>query len=123
MIVSWMRSEMATAPMGCAPLVSALAMVMMSGVTPKLCAAKFWPVRPRPVITSSNTSTMPCWSQISRSRARYPFGGTRQPVDPAMGSTKHGGDVLRAVQVDEAHEILGELDAVLCLRRASSGSP
>ena len=39
MIVSWMRSEIATAPIGCAPLVSALAMVMMSGVTPKLCAA------------------------------------------------------------------------------------
>ncbi len=40
MMVSWMRSLIATAPIGCAPLVMPLAMVMMSGVTPKLCAAK-----------------------------------------------------------------------------------
>jgi hypothetical protein len=26
---------------------------MMSGVTPKVCAAKGWPVRPKPVMTSS----------------------------------------------------------------------
>ena len=48
MIVSWMRSDIATAPIGCAPLVSALAIVIRSGVTPKLCAAKVWPVRPKP---------------------------------------------------------------------------
>ena len=70
MIVSWMRSLIATAPIGCAALVMPLAIVMMSGVTPKLCAANAWPVRPKPVITSSNTSRMPCASQISRSRAR-----------------------------------------------------
>ena len=63
-------------------------MVMMSGVTPKLCAANALPVRPKPQITSSNTSRMPCWSQISRTRLRYPFGGTSTPVDPAIGSMK-----------------------------------
>ncbi len=46
MIVSWMRSLTATAPIGCAPLVMPLAIVMMSGVTPKLCAANACPVRP-----------------------------------------------------------------------------
>ena len=70
MIASWMRSDTATAPIGCAPLVRPLAIVIMSGVTPKLCAANGAPVRPKPVITSSNTSRMPCWSQISRRRLR-----------------------------------------------------
>ena len=41
------------------------------------------------MITSSNTSRIEFASQISRNRFRYPFGGTRQPVEPAIGSTKH----------------------------------
>ena len=32
---------------------------------------------------------MPCLSQISLSLCKYPFGGTRVPVDPAIGSTIH----------------------------------
>ena len=38
-IASWMRELIATAPIGCAPLVMPLAIVIRSGVTPKLCAA------------------------------------------------------------------------------------
>ena len=83
-----MSSRIATAPMGWAALVNALAMVIMSGVTPKLCAAKALPVRPKPQITSSKTKRISFSSQISRSRSRYPLGGTRIPVDPAMGSMK-----------------------------------
>ena len=70
MIVSCTRSLTATAPIGCAPLVMPLAIVIRSGVTPKLCAANALPVRPKPQITSSNTSRMPCASQISRRRFR-----------------------------------------------------
>ena len=60
----------ATAPIGWAPLVSAFAMVMMSGVTPNEVAANGSPVRPKPQITSSNTSRMPYRLQISCSRSR-----------------------------------------------------
>ena len=62
---------------------------MMSGVTSNDCAAKVSPVLPQPVITSSNISRIPCLSQISRSFFKYPFGGTREPVEPAIGSTIH----------------------------------
>ncbi len=70
MIVSCTRSLAATAPMGWAPLVMPFAIVMRSGVTPKLWAANALPVRPNPVITSSNTSRMPCASQMLRRRSR-----------------------------------------------------
>jgi hypothetical protein len=56
--------------MGTAPLVRPLAQVIMSGVTPKVCAAKALPVRPNPVMTSSKMSRMPCFVQISRSFCR-----------------------------------------------------
>jgi hypothetical protein len=59
-----------TAPIGTAPLVTPLASVIRSGITPKVCAPNGWPVRPKPVITSSKISRMPCLSQISRRRFR-----------------------------------------------------
>jgi hypothetical protein len=54
-----MCSLTATAPIGMMPLVIALAMVMMSGVTPKLWAANSLPVLPKPQITSSKTRRTP----------------------------------------------------------------
>ena len=61
-------------------------MVMMSGVTPNAWPPKALPVRPKPQMTSSKISRMPWRSQISRIRFRYPFGGTRMPNEPAIGS-------------------------------------
>ncbi len=43
-------------------------MVIMSGVTPKYSAPNGAPRRPKPVITSSKISRMPCLVQISRRR-------------------------------------------------------
>ena len=65
--MSAMARVVTSAPIGM-PDASPLAMVRRSGVTPKLCAANAAPVRPKPQITSSNTSRMPCASQISRRR-------------------------------------------------------
>ncbi|MNR06939.1 hypothetical protein D3C85_1230390 [compost metagenome] len=59
-----------TAPMGMAPLVSPLAQVIRSGMTSNSWAAKAEPRRPKPVITSSKISRMPCLVQISLSRLR-----------------------------------------------------
>jgi hypothetical protein len=60
----------ATAPTVSAPLVIPLAIVIRSGVTPKLWAANARPVRPEPQITSSNARRISWWSQICRSRSR-----------------------------------------------------
>ena len=68
-------------------MVVAFAIVIMSGVTPNSCAPKADPVLPQPVITSSKIRSIPCLSQISLKRFKYPFGGTKVPVDPAIGST------------------------------------
>ena len=59
-----------TAPMGIVPLVMPLAVVMRSGTMPKYSVAKLAPSRPKPVITSSKISRMPCLVQISRRRWR-----------------------------------------------------
>jgi hypothetical protein len=75
------------APMGIVPFVRPFAHVIMSGTTPHFSAAKDAPRRPNPVITSSKMSRMPCLSQISRRRWRYPLGGGSTPVEPATGST------------------------------------
>ena len=40
-------------------------------------------------MTSSKINKIPCLSQICLSFCKYPFGGTKVPVDPAMGSTIH----------------------------------
>ena len=87
MNASWIAAVVSTAPIGTTPLVSPLAQVIMSGITPYRSAANGVPDRPNPVITSSKISRIPCLVQISRSRSRYPFGGTSTPVDPATGST------------------------------------
>ncbi len=39
-------------------------------------------------MTSSDTSSTSCLSQISRSRAKYPGGGGKQPPEFCTGSTK-----------------------------------
>ena len=70
MNTSWIACLASTAPIGTQPLVMPLASVIRSGVTPKVVAAKGVPVRPKPVMTSSKISRMPCLSQISRSRFR-----------------------------------------------------
>ncbi len=59
-----------TPAIGTAPLVTPLANVIMSGVTPKVCAANACPVRPKPVMTSSKIRRSPCLSQIARSFSR-----------------------------------------------------
>ena len=60
---------------------------MISGVTSNACEANGAPILPHPVITSSKIRRIPCLSHISLSLLRYPFGGTKVPVDPATGST------------------------------------
>ena len=47
-----------------------LASVIMSGVTPNVVAPKAEPVRPKPVMTSSKMSKMPCASHSARKRSR-----------------------------------------------------
>ena len=37
-------------------------------------------------MTSSETSSTPYWSQISRTRAKYPGGGGKQPPEFCTGS-------------------------------------
>jgi len=53
-------------------VVDRLASVIRSGVTPKYSAAVALPSRPKPVMTSSKISRMPCFVQISRSFADNP---------------------------------------------------
>ena len=77
----------ATAPIGTIPFVVAFAIVKISGVTPNSWEANAEPVLPQPVITSSKIKSIPCLSQISLNLCKYPFGGTKVPVDPAIGST------------------------------------
>ena len=55
---------------GTVPLVMPLATVIRSGTTSKCCAAKGEPRRPKPVITSSKISRMPCLAVISRRRCK-----------------------------------------------------
>jgi len=49
MKASWIAGFTITPPMGITPLVTILAKVIMSGVTPKRCAPKGCPSRPKPV--------------------------------------------------------------------------
>ena len=117
MIVSWMRSLIATAPIGCAPLVMPLAIVIRSGVTPKLCAANAWPGAPEAgdhLVEHEQDAVrvadlaQPLQIALRRHQAA---GRPGDRLDEARG------DVLRAVQVDEAHQVLGELDAVRAFAR------
>ncbi len=70
MKTSWIAPLANTAPIGTAPLVMPLATVIRSGVTLKCVAANGEPRRPKPVMTSSKISRMPCLSQIARRRSR-----------------------------------------------------
>ncbi|MNL21598.1 hypothetical protein D3C87_1428990 [compost metagenome] len=68
--VSCTSRRTATAPIGTAALLMALAMVIRSGVTLKRSAAVAAPRRPNAVMTSSKISKMPCLLVISRSFSR-----------------------------------------------------
>ncbi|MNH44598.1 hypothetical protein D3C79_1068040 [compost metagenome] len=70
MKASWISEVTKTAPIGMTPLVRPLAVVMMSGLTSKYCAANGVPRRPKPVMTSSKINRMPCLVQMSRSFCR-----------------------------------------------------
>ena len=70
MKASWISRFTNTAPIGTAPFVRPLAQVIMSGTTSNSWAAKAEPVRPKPVMTSSKISRMPCFVQSSRRRLR-----------------------------------------------------
>ena len=67
-------------------LVKPFAIVIMSGFTSNLLAAKQQPNLPNAVITSSKISNTLCFVQISRIFSRYPFGGTITPPEPTTGS-------------------------------------
>ena len=59
----------------------------MSGITPQWSTAKFAPVRPKPVITSSAMKRISLRSQISRIFGKYSgTGGTAPSVAPTTGS-------------------------------------
>ena len=62
-------------PKGEYPLVNAFATVVISGMTPKFVGAKYSPVLPKPVITSSAIKTIPYLSHISLSLCQYSGGG------------------------------------------------
>ena len=70
MKTSWIAPLANTAPIGTAPLLIPLATVIRSGVTLKWVAANGDPRRPKPVMTSSKISRMPCLSQMARSFCR-----------------------------------------------------
>ena len=71
---------------GIAAPVKPLAIVIISGQTLNLFAAKELPNLPKPVITSSKISKIPCLSHISLMRSKYPSGGTMTPPEPITGS-------------------------------------
>ena len=60
------RSVVRTAPIAAYAEERPLAQVRMSGRMSYLSDANQWPIRPKPVITSSAQSRIPKWSQSSR---------------------------------------------------------
>ena len=62
------------------------ATVSRSGSTSKCSIANIRPVRPKPVCTSSATSTIPERSQISRSPSTNAAGAGTKPPSPSSGS-------------------------------------
>ncbi len=92
----------------------------MSGVTPNSCAAKAEPVRPKPVMTSSKISRMPCLVadlaqalQVALRREQH-AGRAGDRLDD------HGGDGGGVVQRDDPLELVGEL-APCCGQAAREG--
>ena len=69
------------------PPPSGLPSVTASATTPLCWNANILPVRPRPILTSSNTSQMPCRSHSSRSAGRKFAGGTTSPPSDCTAST------------------------------------
>ena len=105
----------ATAPIGTAPFVRPLAIVIMSGVTPKCCA------RERRAEATEAGDHLVEDQQDAVLRADL-----AQPLQVALGRDQHagrtrdglddhGGDVAGVVQRDEALEFVGEVRAVLGL--------
>ena len=84
-------------------------------MTPNLSAAKPVPRRPKPVMTSSKISRMPCLSQIWRSRSQIALGRRQVAGRAGAGLDDDGGDVGGVVQADDALQRVGELRAVLGL--------
>ena len=68
------------------PAPNAFPMVMMSGVTPLRSQANQRPVRPKPVIISSEMSRAPCSFAISCARTMNSGGGITFPAVPCSGS-------------------------------------
>lgn len=65
-----------------------LPVAIMSGDTPSCSQANHFPVRPMPVMTSSEINSMSWRSQMSRKARRYPMGGvSAPPAAPTTGST------------------------------------
>ncbi len=64
-----------------------LASVIRSGSMPTCSIANIFPVRPKPLCTSSMMRTMPCASASARSSCRNAGGGTTKPPSPSTGST------------------------------------
>ena len=62
------------------------AIVIRSGSTPACSIAHIFPVRPKPVCTSSTTKTIPCSSQSCRTPWRNSGGATTNPPSPSTGS-------------------------------------
>ena len=96
------------APMGMYPLVSALATVKMSGLTPQCSVANILPVRPKPVMTSSQIMMTPYLSHISRMVGQYSGCGTWMPAAAEIGSpmkaaTVDGPSCCMAISKSLAH--------------------
>ena len=115
MKASWISDVASTAPIGTTPLVSPFAQVMRSGITPKRSAANGAPRRPKPVMTSSKISRMPCFAVTAA-----------QPLQVALRRDQHAGrardrldddgrDGLGAVQRHQPLELVGEMRALLRL--------
>ena len=86
-------------------------MVIMSGTTPKYSAAKLAPSRPKPVITSSKISRMPCLSQISRRRCEIALRRDQHAGRAGDRLDDDRGDGGGIVQRHDALQLIGELDA------------
>ena len=71
---------------GITPPPIALPRHMMSGTTSQWSTPKSFPVRPRPVCTSSAIRSAPYSSQALRMRGQKSSGGTIAPASPWMGS-------------------------------------
>ena len=84
--VSMTRGVPMNPPSGMPPP-NALATTNKSGVASQCSHANGAPVRPKPVTTSSNTSSAPTSEQRRRSPGRKPSSGMRTPASACIGST------------------------------------